>query len=257
MKNPDPLKIDQIGEHRSESIITRYPIALETQAGLLHDVLVHVVPVVESYIDAPLEGTVNLEVVEPGRGSGTNPATGVIRYSLKGDETRSVRLAGEMSYQLGKILWYRGSSDANYTNNMPQAENSRILPRISPWLLQTILMPLKFIWYDTNSWQTAFYKRIQLFSNRSLYSIDQLNLIDRLSEDERTLADAQCLLHAQSFSQRFPKWQSDMSRMLSIDFSLSGDAALERITETPIEAWETRFRSDVIKWIEHQKNTQY
>ena len=160
MNNPDPskidtLKIDQVGEYRSESIITRYPNTLETEAGLLHDVLVHVIPVVESYIDAPLEGTVHLEVVEPGRGSGTNPATGVIRYSLKGDETRSVRLAGEMSYQLGKVLWYRGSSDANYTGHTLKSGttsgNSRILPRISPWLLQTVLMPLKFIWYDTNA----------------------------------------------------------------------------------------------------------
>lgn len=254
MKNIDPLKIDQMGEKRTESIITRFPNELETEAGLLHDVLVHVIPVVESYIDAPLEGTVHLEVVEPGRGSGTNPATGVIRYSLKGDETRSVRLAGEMSYQLGKILWYRGSSDANFSGT--DSETGRSSTRISPWLLQTILMPLKFIWYDRNAWQTAFYKRIGLFSNRSLFNTDQLNLIDRLSEDERTLAEAQCLLHAQSFSQRFPKWQSDMSRMLSIDFSLSGDTALELITETPIEAWETRFRSDVIKWIEHQKNTE-
>ncbi len=254
MKSLDPLKIDQMGEKRTESIITRYPNEYETEAGLLHDVLVHVIPVVESYIDAPLEGTVHLEVVEAGRGSGTNPATGVIRYSLKGDETRSVRLAGEMSYQLGKILWYRGSSDANYTGGSSETERTRTTPRISPWLLQTVLMPLKYIWYDRNAWQAAFYKRISLFSNRSLFDIDKLNLIDRLSEDERTLADAQCLLHAQSFSQRFPKWQSDMSRMLSIDFDLSGDAALEHLTETPIEAWETRFHSDVIKWIEHQKN---
>ncbi len=257
MSNTEPLKIDQLGERRTDRITTRFPKNLETEAGLLHDVLVHVIPVVESYIDAPLEGTVNLEVVEPGRGSGTNPVTGVIRYSLKGDETRSVRLAGELSYQLGKILWYRGSSDANYTSSLLDtgAETS-LSPRTSPWLLHTALAPLKFIWYDKNAWQTAFYKRIHLFSNRSLYSVEQLNLIDRLSEEERTLAEAQCLLHAQSFSQRFPKWQSDVSRMLSIDFGLSGDSALERLTETPIEAWENRFRSDVTKWIEHQKNTQ-
>ncbi|MEZ4607052.1 MAG: hypothetical protein R2880_17505 [Deinococcales bacterium] len=246
MRRREALKIDKMTEKKIPPVLLRYANEIEAEAQMLLEILQHAIPVVEAYLDAPLEGLVRFEVLPVGSQyqSGTNAAAGVMRYALKGKEARTPGLAGELSYQFAKILWYRGSSDQNY---------SAPPPRIPKWLLETVLSPLKFIWFDRDAWQRAFYKRVQLFEHRGFLSLEQLNHPEKLSENDLILAEAQYLLRAQSLSQRFPKWQSDISRKLSINFDLSAEKALEQVTSALLDVWEARFKEDASRWLEYSK----
>ena len=239
-KRHETLSSEKPNEKQVGAITLQFPKELAESASLILNILLDIIPVVESSLETPLEGKIHLKVLSKGHGISTDPAAGVIRYTLSGNEVRSPNLAGQLSYELGKILWYRGSSDINYTGN---------LPRTPIWLQETILLHLKHIWLDRSEWLELFRRNLELCKTYNLLSTKTLNKIHNLSLETKQLAEAQCLLRGNSITQRFPKWYSHLSRMLSIDFDLRGEKGLEVLTSTNLEAWEELFLTDIEVWL--------
>ena len=237
-KRHEPLHSDKVSEKQVGVITLQFPKELAESASLILNVLLDIIPVAESYLEAPLEGKVYLEVLSKDQNISTDPTAGTIRYPISGKEVRSPIIAGELSYQLGRILWYRGSSDANYTGKPP---------RTPPWLEKAALLQLKYLWFDREEWLKFFRESLHLCQTHKLLSTKDLNKAS-LNPQNTQLARAQCLLRGYSITQRFPNWYSQLSRVLSIDFDLSGEEGLEALTSTNIQAWEELFLTDIKAW---------
>ncbi len=238
-KRQETLRSDKTNEKQVGAINLQFPKELAEPASLILNVLLDIIPVVESSLETPLEGKINLKILSKGHGISTDPAAGVIRYVPSGNEARSPSLAGQLSYELGKIIWYRGSSDMHYTGNSP---------RTPIWLQEALLLQLKYIWLDRAEWLKLFRKNLDLCQTQKLLNTKALNKIHNLSPQNKQLAEAQCLLRGNSISQRFPKWHSHLSRMLSIDFDLNGEKGLEVLTSINLEVWEEFFLADIKAW---------
>ena len=236
----------KLSERQVGPITLQFPKELTESASLILNVLLDVIPITESYLETPLEGKVLLKVSAKNQALKTDPHAGVIYYTTTGDETRSQILAGKLSYQLGKILWYRGSSDANYTG---------VSPRTPLWLQEAAILQLKYIWFDREEWLKVFKANLELCQTQKLLSLKELNKVaSNPNAKNKQLAEAQGLLKGHSITQRFPKWHSRLSRMLSIDFDLRGEEGLEILTATSVEAWEEIFLADINAWSQ-VKNT--
>ncbi len=237
-KRRETLRSDKMSEKQVGAITLQFPKELAESASLILNVLLDIIPVAESYLEAPLEGKVYLEALSKDQEVSTDPTTGVIRYPLSGKEVRSPILAGQLSYQLGKILWYRASSYINYTGRQP---------RTPLWLEKAALIQLKYIWFDREEWLKFFRESLHLCQTHKLLSPKELNKTN-LNPKNSQLAHAQCLLRGYSITQRFPSWPSHLSRILSIDFDLSGEMGLEALTSINPKTWEELFLEDIKAW---------
>lgn len=230
------MKKKQVG-----AITLYFPKELAESASLVLNVFLDIIPVVESYFETSLEGSIHLEISTKTYKKPTKPSEGIIRYALiNNPEVRSPVLAGQLCYELGKILWYRGSSDFNYTG---------LPPRTPLWLQEAALLPLKYLWLEQEKWLQIFRENLRLCQSTTLLNIKQLNKTPNLSIKDKSLAEAQCLLRGYSIDQRYPKWCSQLSRILSIDFNLNGEAGLIRITNTDLKTWEETFLTDLNLWL--------
>lgn len=231
-----PLRIDSVTEDRRSGVQLRYPRGeqerAEAAAGLV-DVLR---PVVERYLGAPWEGVVRLELLAEARASGANPVTGTLRHALRGFEERSPRAAGELSYELGRIHFYRSSREEAF----PGAG-----PRHPDWLLEAALLPLRYIWDDRDRWVEALSEQVALFRWRKPLPEPLLRDMGRLGPRQRVVASAQCLLRGQTLALHHPDWVRAWRARLAQDVSLDGERALQLVTGTTLPVWEQRFEEDL------------
>lgn len=227
-----PLKFERVGERVVDEIVLRYPLGREAEAEAAAATLQVLVPVVERYLGAPLEGRVRLDLLEEARASGANPAVGVVRHALRGFSQRSPRAAGLLSYQLGRILWYRASGEAAH----PGPE-----PRLPDWLLEAALLPLMHVWGDHESWLDYLAEGVRLLTGSRTLEEARLADMSGLEPQARRVALAQALLRGQVLQRLRPDWVRELRARLHDDPALTGEAALERLTGESSAALRARF----------------
>ncbi len=243
-----PLKLEQISEKTIGQLIVRYPLALEAQADKAAEVMLALIPVVESYLAADLTGPIRLELLAEARASGANPVTGTVRHAITGFAERSPRSAGLLSYQLGRILWYRASAERDYLGEQP---------RYPDWLLEAALLPLLYIWFDREAWLDFLGAQITLFKFRSPLASDKLNDLSRLSAKERSLANAQCVLRGQSLARRQSEWWRGLCSLLAAAPQLDALVGLEQLSGASLKTWEDRFAQDLAAWVRSASSVDF
>jgi len=177
-----------------------------------------------------------LELLEKPRVSGANPVTGTLRHALRGFDERSPRSAGALSYELGRVLFYRASCEDAF----PGAG-----PRHPDWLLEAALLPLRHIWDDRATWIDAVAEQVALFRWRKPLAEPLLRDMGRLNPRQRVVASAQCLLRGQTIARYHPDWVRLWRARLAASPELDGEQALQRVTSTALAVWEERFAADL------------
>lgn len=275
-----PLKFERVREKVSGQVTLRYFTEEEGLADRWLELYHTSLPVVESFVGAPLEGSITLELVGTGRFA-ANPVAGVVQVANSFQASDKPLLdAAELGYQLGRVLWYRASSDKNYLalnqlqfrssgfsspSRFGQRQRSNPFAaqvmdvdkaqRSPEWLLEAALLPLKHVWSNLQLWQDHLKAQLECYLQaRETKETKGLQLkkvsedYTELSIDQPELARALALLRGQSISQRCPDWQRRVSRALSIDFELNGLSALSLVTRTSLSEWEAIFISDIARW---------
>lgn len=221
-------------------VLVRYPKAHRSEAELAVQTLHDLIPVVESYLAAKWEGKLRLELLQDARASGVNPAMGMIRHALRGFEESSPRTAGLLSYQLGKILWYRASKEADYTGQEARSPD---------WLTEAALLPLLHLWSTRNEWLDYLAEQVSVLKKHRRLSSKRLETFSELSPSEQLLASAESLLRGQSLSKREPKWIVRLCQYLANNPQAHGLEGLERISSPSLGLWETHFETDIAAWL--------
>lgn len=265
------LKFDRIREKVRGPITIRYWQEAEAQVDAWLEMVHTSLPVVESFIGAPLEGKLTLEMVSVQQFA-ANPVAGVLQVAgapERDDIDKRLEQVSHLGYYLGRVLWYRASSDKNYlalSRPQPRQQQRGYNPfairneinvdsqqRTPEWLLEAALLPLQHIWYDLATWQAHLKQQMTIYLQEKPRHFNLRKLSQKFTElsvDAPELARALSLLRGQSISQRCPDWQRRMSRALSIDFELNGLAALSLVTRTSLSEWEAIFLSDLERWQE-------
>lgn len=226
------LKYQGVAEKADAPFVVRYPKGHDAEAEAAIAVVQAALPVVERYLRAKLEGQVRLELFAEPRVSGVNPAAGLMRHGLGEFVERSPRLAGVMSYQLGHILWYRVSREAEYRGQAP---------RVPEWLVEAALLPLLHSWASREAWLAHLTAQIKRLAGVP----HELALAPQ--DDPR--AAAASLLRGQSLSRRHPLWHAELLALLAADPALDGLSALHQLTGQSPQSWERRFTEDLQGWL--------
>ncbi|MBS3968099.1 MAG: hypothetical protein KGZ60_12655 [Truepera sp.] len=227
------LKYQGVAEKTYPPFLVRYPSEREAEAEAAVAVLQAVLPVVERYLQAKLEGSVRLDLLAETRISGVNPVVGMLRHSLADFADRSPRTAGLMSYHLGHILWHRASRDKEYRG---------AVPRVPEWLIEAALLPLLHSWASREAWLAHLDHQLRLLAKEGVQEAELLP-----QQDSR--AAAQCLLRGQSLSRRHPLWHAELLALLAADTALDGLSALHQLTGQSPQAWERLFAEDLSAWL--------
>lgn len=263
------LKFDRIREKVRGQITVRYWQEAEAQVDAWLEMVHTSLPVVESFIGAPLEGSLTLEMVSVHQFA-ANPVAGVVQVAGApelDDIDNRLEQVNLLGYYLGRVLWYRASSDKNYlalsrhTSHQHERDynpfairnaiNVDSQQRTPDWLLEAALLPLQHIWYDLATWQQHLKQQLNIYLQEKPRHFNLKKLSTKFAElsvDAPALARALMLLRGQSISQRCPDWQRRVSRALSIDFELNGLSALSLVTRTSLSEWEAIFISDIERW---------
>lgn len=227
------LKYEGVAEKAYPPFLVRYPSEREAEVEAAVAVLQAVLPVVESYLQAKLEGSVRLDLLAETRISGVNPVVGMLRHSLADFADRSPRTAGLMSYHLGHILWHRASRDKEYRG---------AAPRVPEWLVEAALLPLLHSWASREAWLAHLDHQLRLLAKEGVRETELLP-----QQDSR--AAAQCLLRGQSLSRRHPLWHAELLALLAADTALDGLSAIHQLTGQSPQAWERLFAEDLSAWL--------
>jgi len=225
-----------VAERRFGDVWVRFPAGAEASAQEAASLIETLRPVVGDYVGEPLRGEVRLELLAEARASGANPVTGVLRHALRGLAEASPRAAGLLSYQLGRIAWYRGTREQAYTG----AE-----PRSPDWLVESALLPLGQVWSDRAAWVEFVAEQVALFQWRKPFAEPLLREMGRLNPRQRVVASAQCVLRGQVLAWHEPDWVRRLRYALAADPGLGGVEGLERVTATDATTWEARFTADL------------
>jgi len=231
-----PLRLDGVVESRRSDIELRFPRGEEARADAAAALVEVLRPVVARYLGVAWQGPVHLELLEKPRVGGANPVTGTLRHALRGFDERSPRTAGALSYELGRILFYRVSREDAF----PGAG-----PRHPDWLLEAALLPLRHIWDDHIAWVDAVAEQVALFRWRKPFPEPLLRDMRRLNARQRVVASAQCLLRGQTIARDHPDWVRTWRARLAATPALEGERALQLVTSTPAAVWEERFAADL------------
>jgi hypothetical protein len=234
----ETLKLDQVAEMRRGRLLVRYPAAALEASSRATEVIEGIIPVLERYLGTCFEGDLRLDLLAEARASGSNPAIGLLRHALNGFSENSPRTAGLLSYQLGKIFWYRSTHEASFPGSS----------RSPGWLSEAILLPLLYSWSDRVSWLNYLAEQIRLVSTEKLLEPIQLETITELSPQQKRLATAQALLRGQSLLQRYPNWIRDLRTLLAGQPELSGLEGLEQLCGVPLQDLEAWFIQDIQSW---------
>ena len=231
-----PLRLDGVVESRRSDIELRFPRGEDVRAEEAAALVEVLRPVVARYMGVAWQGPVRLELLEKPRVSGANPVTGTLRHALRGFDERSPRSAGALSYELGRVLFYRASCEDAF----PGAG-----PRHPDWLLEAALLPLRHIWDDRATWIDAVAEQVALFRWRRPLAEPLLRDMGRLNPRQRVVASAQCLLRGQTIARYHPDWVRLWRARLAASPELDGEQALQRVTSTALAVWEERFAADL------------
>jgi hypothetical protein len=233
---PQPLRLDGVAEGRHADIDLRFPRGEEVRAEAAAALVEVLRPVVARYLGTTWRGPVRLELLERPRASGANPVTGTLRHALRGFDERSPRAAGALSYELGRILFYRATREDAF----PGAG-----PRHPDWLLDAALLPLRHMWDDRGAWIDAVAEQVALFRWRKPFAEPLLRDMGRLNPRQRVVATAQCLLRGQTLTRYHPDWVRQWRARLAANTELDGEQTLEQVTSTTLAGWEERFAADL------------
>ena len=228
--------MDGVGQGRRSDIELRFPRGQEERAEAAADLVEVLRPVVARYLGVGWQGALRLELLAEPRASGANPVTGTLRHALQGFDERSPRSAGALSYELGRILFYRCSREDAYPG---------VDPRHPDWLVEAALLPLRHIWDDRRTWVDAVAEQTDLFRWRKPFAEPSLRDMARLNPRQRVVASAQCLLRSQTLTRFEPDWVRRWCVALADRPALDGPAALAGVTETSMDVWEERFAADL------------
>lgn len=241
-----PLRLDDVAEGRRFDIDLRFPRGQEERAEAAAALVDVLRPVVARYLGVGWQGPLRLELLAEPRASGANPVTGTLRHALQGFEEHSPRSAGALSYELGRILFYRCSREDAYPG---------IGPRHPDWLVEAALLPLRHIWDDRRTWIDAVAEQTDLFRWRKPFAEPRLRDMGRLNPRQRVVASAQCLLRSQTLTRYEPDWVRRWCLALADQPALDGSEALAHVTATTMEVWEERFADDLLQATETVRGT--
>lgn len=242
------IRLDQIAEFQGGGVSVRHPVGAEAEAEAAVALLSTLWPVVARYLGVAVGGVavdgvavggaggLQLELLAEPRVSGANPATGVLRHALRGLQRPSARTAGVLSYQLGRIAWYRCTREGA----LPWSA-----PRSPDWLVEAALLPLVRVWDDREAWTGYVAEQAGLFRWRKPLPEPLLRDLPRLAPRPRLVASAQCLLRAQTLARYDDGWVRRLRRILADEATLDGERALELATGVPRGVWEERFAHDL------------
>ncbi|MEJ2287112.1 MAG: hypothetical protein P8Y02_00445 [Deinococcales bacterium] len=235
-----------MAEGSRSDIELRFPRGQEERAEAAAALVEVLRPVVARYLGASWQGPLRLELLAEPRASGANPVTGTLRHALRGFDERSPRSAGALSYELGRILFYRSSREESYPGPGP---------RHPDWLLEAALLPLRHIWDDRHAWIDAVAEQVDLFRWRKPFAEPLLRDSQRLNPRQRVVASAQCLLRSQTLTRHEPDWVRRWRAALAGQPALDGELALTDVTGTELEVWEQRFADDLRQATETVRST--
>ena len=131
-----------------------------------------------------------------------------------------------MSYQLGRIVWYRATREGEYRG---------VPPREPDWLLEAALLPLLHIWSERERWLDYVAEQVDRFAWRKPLEEPELAQQQRLEPRRKALALAQSVLRGQSLSRRHPDWV----RALVATFAADPQAWRAAAADPALGAWET------------------
>ena len=236
---PPRLKHDQVAEHDAGDMVVRYPRAEHTMALAAVDVVRALWPVVEAYLGAGWHGRLRLELLAEARASGANPAAATLRHALRGFQTRSPATAGVLSYQLGQVLWYAATSEADYRGPTPRSPD---------WLLVAALTPLTHAWSDRDTWSDHVARHVQRAARGR--ALPEAALADHAALAPAAVARAVSLSLArgQSLLRRHPEWVRSLRAHLAAHPQVDGLTALAAVTGADHASWCERFAADLASW---------
>lgn len=230
------LRLDSVASLRRDDLELLFPSGQEERAEAAAALVEVLRPVVARYLGMPWQGTVRLELLAEPRASGANPATGTLRHALRGFDERSPRTAGALSYELGRILFYRASREPSFPGTGS---------RHPDWLPEAALLPLRHVWDDRAAWLDALADQLALFRWRRPIAEPDLRDMRRLNPRQRVVATAQCLLRGQTLARYQPDWIRAWCARLAEDPATDGEAVLEALTGVAMAVWEERFADDL------------
>ncbi len=236
---PPPLKHDQVAEHDAGDVVVRYPRAEYPLALAAVDVVRALWPVVESYLGATWDGRLRLDLLAEARASGANPAAATLRHAVRGLRTRSPATAGVLSYQLGHVLWYAATAEADYRGPAPRSPD---------WLLVAALTPLTHAWSDRDTWSDHVARHVLRAARARPLSEAALNEHTALAPGVVAQAVSQSLARGQSLQRRHPDWVRSVRAYLAAHPQVGGVRALEAVTGTDHASWCARFADDLAGW---------
>lgn len=239
MDAPPRLKHDQVAEHDAGDMVVRYPRAERALALASVEVVRALWPVVEAYLGAPWVGRLRLELLAEARASGANPAAATLRHAVRGFRTRSPATAGVLSYQLGQVLWYAASAEADYRGPAPRSPD---------WLLVAALTPLTHAWSDRDTWSDHVARHVQRAARGR--PLPEAALAEHAALAPGALAQAvsQSLARGQSLQRRHPDWVRLMRAYLAAHPQTDGLTALAAVTGADHASWCARFAADLEGW---------
>ncbi len=234
-----PLKHDLIAEFDAGDVVVRYPRAAAEAAVAAVDVVRALWSVVEAHLGARWDGRLRLDLLAEARASGANPAAATLRHSLRGMSERSPATAGVLSYQLGQILWYASTYEAEYRGPSPRSPD---------WLQVAALMPLTHAWSDRDTWSDHVAQHVRRAARRTPLPEAALALHARLAPAALAQAVSQSLARGVSLQRRHPDWIRGLRAALAADPQRDGLTALHLLTGTDLASWNARFEEDLVAW---------
>ncbi|MDZ7703218.1 MAG: hypothetical protein U5L04_01880 [Trueperaceae bacterium] len=233
------LKLDSTTETMFGRLQVRHPQAFSELAREAAEVVDTVVPIAEAHLGSALTGTLRLDLLPQARVSGVNPTIGLLRHAMIAFDEPSPKLAGLLSYQVGQVLWYRATREADYSGYR----------RMPDWLREAALLPLMHAWSDRERWLEALAGQISVVARGQLLTSTQMVDFSALSPKQGLVASAQSLLRGQSVGRRTPKWEAGLCALLGERPRLGGVEGLEHLTSLSLTDWEAHFAADLDDWV--------
>lgn len=233
------LKLDSATETTFGRLQVRHPQAFDELAREAAEVVETVVPIAEAHLGVALTGTLRLDLLPQARVSGVNPTIGLLRHAMIAFDEPSPRLAGLLSYQVGQVLWYRATREADYSGYR----------RMPDWLKEAALLPLMHAWSDRERWLEALAGQVSVVAREQPLTSAKLVDFSVLSPKEGLVASAQSLLRGQSVGRRTPQWEAGLCTLLGERTTLGGVEGLEHLTSLSLADWEGHFAADLDDWV--------
>jgi len=233
------LKHDLVADLDAGDVIVRHPSSELATARAAVEVVRALWPVVEAYLGAPWTGRLRVDLLAEARASGANAAAATLRHSVRGVQQRSPATAGVLSYQLGQVLWYAATEEAEYRGPAPRSPD---------WLLTAALTPLTHAWSERDTWSDHLARHVQRAVRRPALPEEALARHGDLAPGTLALAVSQSLARGRSLQQRHPDWVRALRAQLAAEPQWAAWEALEVVTDADAATWLERFATDLAQW---------